>query len=306
MGSLRRSASNLPPALIAGACILLPLIFVAAFPGLLAPYSPDTIVGIPLSGPSAANLLGTDEIGRDILSRVIYGARSDVVVSFSAATIAFVVGSLIGILLGYRGGIAETTGMRVVDIFLAFPAIVLSLFLITIFGHGELLEIFAIAVVMTPSMARFARGTSVVLRNRAYIDASRILRARDRYVVRRHLFPNALRTLLVAGSVLGAGAVLIAASLSYLGLGPPAANAQLGQPSSTARSRTSSRLRSTVSCQASASPFWPTGICCSARGWASFRGGRGGTRPCSRHQSSAYDRDIRYRHEECRCVGGPP
>ncbi len=221
MGSLRRSASNLPPALIAGACILLPLIFVAAFPGLLAPYSPDTIVGIPLSAPSAANLLGTDEIGRDILSRVIYGARSDVVVSFSAATIAFVVGSLIGILLGYRGGIAETTGMRVVDIFLAFPAIVLSLFLITIFGHGELLEIFAIAVVMTPSMARFARGTSVVLRNRAYIDASRILRARDRYVVRRHLFPNALRTLLVAGSVLGAGAVLIAASLSYLGLGPP-------------------------------------------------------------------------------------
>jgi peptide/nickel transport system permease protein len=221
MGSLRRSVSNLPPALIGGACILLPLIFVAAFPGLLAPYSPDTIVGIPLSGPSAANLLGTDEIGRDILSRVIYGARSDVVVSLAAATIAFVVGSLIGVLLGYRGGIAETTGMRVVDIFLAFPAIVLSLFLITIFGHGEMLEIFAIAVVMTPSMARFARGTSVVLRNRAYIDASRILRARDRYVVRRHLFPNALRTLLVAGSVLGAGAVLIAASLSYLGLGPP-------------------------------------------------------------------------------------
>jgi peptide/nickel transport system permease protein len=218
---LRRSVAHLPGTLIGGVCILVPFIFVAAFPGLLAPYSPDQIVGAPLSSPSGSDLLGTDEIGRDILSRVIYGAQSDVVVSLSAALLAFVVGSLIGVLLGYRGGTAETVGMRIVDIFLAFPAIVLALFLITIFGHGELIEIVAIAVVMAPSMARFARGTSVILRNRAYIDASRILSAPDRYVVRRHLIPNALRTLLVAASVLGAGAVLIAASLSYLGLGPP-------------------------------------------------------------------------------------
>jgi peptide/nickel transport system permease protein len=194
-----------------------------AFPGLLAPDDPYTSVGAPLSGPSAAHWLGTDEIGRDIVSRVIYSAHSDVVISLSATVLAFVVGSLLGIFLGYRGGIVDTAGTRVVDVMLAFPAIVLALFLIAIFGHGELVEIIAIAAVMMPSMARFARGTSLLLRNRAYIESSEILHASHAYVIRRHLLPNAMRSLLVAASVLAASAVLISASLSYLGLGvaPP-------------------------------------------------------------------------------------
>jgi peptide/nickel transport system permease protein len=214
---------RLPKALIAAVFTLVPFALMATIPWLFAPYGPDTTVGIPLSGPSAGNWLGTDEIGRDVLTRVIYSAQSDVAISLAATVIAFVGGSLIGIFLGYRGGIIDTAGSRIVDVMLAFPAIVLALFLIAIFGHGELVEIVAIAAVMMPSMARFARGTSVLLRHRAYIESSEILRASRAYVIRRHLVPNALRSLLVAASVLGASAVLISAALSYLGLGvtPP-------------------------------------------------------------------------------------
>ena len=218
-----RALFQLPKTLIAAVIVLFPFVLMVAGPGLLAPYNPNTTVGIPLSAPSGAFLLGTDEIGRDILSRVIYSAQSDVTISLAATVMAFVVGSLIGIFLGYRGGFVDTAGARVVDVMLAFPALVLALFLIAIFGHGELVEIIAIAAVMMPSMARFARGTSLILRNRAYIESSQILRASPAYVIRRHLVPNALRSLLVAASVLGASAVLISAALSYLGLGvtPP-------------------------------------------------------------------------------------
>ncbi|HXW78823.1 MAG TPA: ABC transporter permease [Acidimicrobiales bacterium] len=214
---------RLPKALIGAIIVLLPFALMTIIPGVLAPYNPYSTVGTPLSGPSAANWFGTDEIGRDILSRVIYSAQSDVVISLAATAIAFVVGSLIGIFLGYRGGFVDTAGSRAIDVMLAFPAIVLALFLIAIFGHGEPVEIVAIAAVMMPSMARFARSTSLLLRHRAYIESSEILRASRAYVIRRHLLPNALRSLLVAASVLGASAVLIAAALSYLGLGvtPP-------------------------------------------------------------------------------------
>ena len=161
-----RAFFRLPKSLIAAIFVLFPFAFMAAFPSILAPYNPYSTIGIPLAGPSSSNWLGTDEIGRDILSRVIYSAQSDVVISLAATVIAFVVGSLVGISLGYQGGKIDTAGTRVVDIMLAFPAIVLALFLIAIFGHGELVEIIAIAGVMMPSMARFARGTTLLLRNR--------------------------------------------------------------------------------------------------------------------------------------------
>jgi peptide/nickel transport system permease protein len=159
-------------------------------------------------------------VGRDILSRVIYGARSDVVVSLSSAALAFAVGSWFGMTIGYFGGVVDTIGSRIIDVFLAFPAIILALFLIAVFGHSVLVEVVAIAVVMVPSQARLARGEAIRLRHRAYVEASVIMGAPGRHILMRHLLRNALRTLLVAASVLAASAVLIAASLSYLGLGP--------------------------------------------------------------------------------------
>jgi peptide/nickel transport system permease protein len=211
-----------PKLLIAGLILLLPFVVVAVAPGLFTSHSPSAIVDQPLLAPSGRHLFGTDEVGRDILARVLYAARSDVAISLASAAIAFTVGTVFGLLSGYLSGVADMISMRLVDVLLSFPTIILALFLITVFGRGELVEIFAIALVMAPSMARFSRGAGLVLRNRAYIESSRLSGARTFFILRRHLLPNALPTLLVAASVLASSAVIISASLSYLGLGTQA------------------------------------------------------------------------------------
>jgi ABC-type dipeptide/oligopeptide/nickel transport system permease subunit len=176
-----------------------------------------------LLGPSRDHLLGTDEIGRDLLSRCIYAARTDIFVSLSAAAVAFVVGTAIGLFSGYAGGRIDTLTMRIIDVLLSFPTIVLALFLITIFGRGQWVQILAIGLVMMPSTARFSRGEGLMLRGRGYVEASRISGGSRRHILVKHVLPNSLATLLVAASVLASSAVLISASLSYLGLGaqPP-------------------------------------------------------------------------------------
>jgi peptide/nickel transport system permease protein len=212
-----------PTPLLAGLAILAPFVVIAMFPSVFAPHDPLAIEAFPLEGPSARFPLGTDEIGRDLLSRSLYAARVDIVVSLSSALLAFGVGTCVGLFSGYVGRRIDIVVMRIVDVFLAFPTIVLALFLITIFGRGQWVQILAIALVMTPSTARFARGEGLVLRSRGYVEASRISGATRRHVLFRHILPNALPTLLVAASVLAASAVMISASLSYLGLGaqPP-------------------------------------------------------------------------------------
>ena len=144
-------------------------------------------------------------------------------VSLASAFIAFTLGTTIGLFSGYVGGKVDTVMMRVVDVLLSFPTIVLALFLIVVIGREQWVQVLAIALVMMPSMARFSRGTGLVLRNRGYVEAARLAGASRRHVLRHHVLPNSLPTLLVAASVLAASAVLISASLSYLGLGaqPP-------------------------------------------------------------------------------------
>ncbi len=212
-----------PKPLLFGLAILAPFIIVALMPGLFAPHDPLAIEAIPLQGPSRTYLLGTDEIGRDLLSRSLYAARIDIFVSLTAASLAFAVGTVIGLFSGYAGRRTDMVIMRIVDVFLAFPTIVLALFLIAIFGRGQWVQILAIGLVMMPSTARFARGEGIVLRSRGYVEASQISGASRFQILFRHILPNALPTLLVAASVLAASAVLISASLSYLGLGaqPP-------------------------------------------------------------------------------------
>lgn len=212
-----------PPPLLVGLAILLPFVVIAVFPGVFAPRDPFEIDALPLQGPSGTYLLGTDEVGRDLLSRSLYAARIDIFVSLSSALLAFAVGTVVGLFSGYVGRRVDVVVMRIVDVFLAFPTIVLALFLIAIFGRGQWVQILAIALVMTPSTARFARGEGLVLRSRGYVEASQVSGATRRHVLFRHILPNALPTLLVAASVLAASAVMISASLSYLGLGaqPP-------------------------------------------------------------------------------------
>jgi peptide/nickel transport system permease protein len=219
IGQMRRES----PTLLAGLVILGLFVIVAIFPGLFAPHDPRATASIPLSPPGGTNLLGTDEVGRDILSRVIYSARTDVPVSIAAGVLAAIGGAGFGLVSGYVGGIFDTAAMRIVDIGLAFPTVVLALFLIIVLGRGEGTEILAIALVMMPSMARFSRGAALALRPRAFVEASRTSGASVRHIVWRHILPNALSPLLVAASVLASAAVLLSASLSYLGLGtqPP-------------------------------------------------------------------------------------
>ena len=212
-----------PVPLRIGLLLLSPFLVFAAVPSFIAPQSPFAIVGVPFSSPSMKYVLGTDEVGRDLMSRVIYAARADIFVSVSAAFVAFALGASMGLLSGYIGGKIDTAAMRVVDVFLSFPTIILALFLVVIFGRAQWVQIMAIALVMAPSMARFSRGTGLVLRHRGYVEASKISGANTFHIVRKHILPNSMPTLLVAASVLSASAILIASSLSYLGLGaqPP-------------------------------------------------------------------------------------
>lgn len=209
-----------PVPLRAGILLLSPFIVFAAIPSFIAPQNPFAIMAVPFSSPSMKHFLGTDEVGRDLFSRVIFAARADIFVSISAAFVAFALGVFLGLFSGYVGGRVDTAVMRVVDVFLSFPTIILALFLVVIFGNAKLVQIMAIALVMAPSMARFSRGTGLVLRNRGYVEASKISGASTFHIIRKHLLPNAMPTLLVAASVLSASAILIASSLSYLGLGP--------------------------------------------------------------------------------------
>lgn len=210
-----------PGLLIGGLLTLLPFVVLAIIPGVFAPFAPNVSVDSPLLGPSGHHLLGTDEIGRDILSRVVYATRNDLVISLASTMLAFFGGSLLGLLTGYIGRWVDSATMRAVDVMLSFPTIVLALFLVAVLGRGEGVEILAIALVMVPSMARLARGTSLSLRSRKYVEASRISGGSNWHILRRQLLPNALPTLLVAASVLASSSVLIAASLSYLGVGLP-------------------------------------------------------------------------------------
>ena len=223
MKTLLAAVRRQPAPLLVGLAILTPFLLMSVFPSFFAPHDPLRIDSLPLLGPSRQHLLGTDEVGRDLLSRSIHAARTDIFVSLSAAAVAFVVGTAIGLFSGYAGGRTDTIMMRLVDVLLSFPTIVLALFLITIFGRGQWVQILAIGLVMMPSTARFSRGEGLVLRGRGYVEASRISGGSRRHILVKHVLPNSLATLLVAASVLASSAVLISASLSYLGLGaqPP-------------------------------------------------------------------------------------
>ena len=212
-----------PGPLIAGVLLLTPFLLFCIVPGLFAPHDPLRIEAIPLEGPRARTGWAPTRWVATCSAAASTRARNDVLVSLASAFIAFTLGTTIGLFSGYVGGKVDTVMMRVVDVLLSFPTIVLALFLIVVIGREQWVQVLAIALVMMPSMARFSRGTGLVLRNRGYVKAARLAGASRRQVLRHHVLPNSLPTLLVAASVLAASAVLISASLSYLGLGaqPP-------------------------------------------------------------------------------------
>lgn len=187
------------------------------------PYVPD--VASKLQSPSAAHLLGTDNFGRDILSRVLYGARISIWTGLIAVGISFVIGVPLGGIAAYYGGRTETIIMRLLDVLLSFPSLVLSMAIAASIGAGLSSAMIAVGIVGIPEFGRLMYGQTVSLREKEYVEAARSIGVKDRVILLRHILPNALAPLLVQAT-LGMGfAILTASSLSFLGLGvkPPTA-----------------------------------------------------------------------------------
>jgi peptide/nickel transport system permease protein len=200
------------------------VILCAVFAPILAPYDPLKIDPVViLKPPSRAHLLGTDELGRDVLSRIIYGARISILVSAVAVTIALVAGIAIGMMSGYFGGKIESVAMRCMDAFAAFPAILLALAILSVLGPGIRNAMIAIGVVYIPAFSRIMRGSVLSVKQTEYVQAARAAGAGSIYIMRRAIFPNCVSPLIVHASLAFASAIIIEAGLSFLGLGtqPP-------------------------------------------------------------------------------------
>jgi peptide/nickel transport system permease protein len=207
-----------------GAFMAAVMIVVAAAAPLLAPLSPSAqYADAVLKGPGVVerHMLGTDEFGRDILSRIIWGARVSLQVGLASVVFAFALGVPLGIYAGYRGSKAEVAIMRGTDMLMAFPTLLLALIIVTALGGSLINEIVAIGVALTPNFVRLARSLTLTIRETDYVMAARGIGAGQLRVMARHVFPNALYGLVVVATLYIATAIRTEAGLSFLGLGVP-------------------------------------------------------------------------------------
>lgn len=209
-----------------GLVLLILLILCAIFAPVLAPYDPyESNLPQALQAPSAAHLMGTDELGRDILSRILYGARISLIVGVEAVALALVCGVVLGALAGYYGGKTDTTIMGIMDIMLSFPDILLAIAFMTVMGRGVDKAVIAIGIVSIPQYARIVRGSVLSVKENVYVTAARAIGNSDFRLIFVHILPNVLAPIIVRGTIGVSIAILEAAALGFLGLGvePPTA-----------------------------------------------------------------------------------
>ncbi len=209
---------------LAGALILAVIVLVGILAPVLAPYDPLHIDYLQVAKPpSVAHLLGTDEVGRDILSRLLFGARVSIIVVVSSVTVAMVVGAALGLASGYVGGWIDEVLMRIVDGILSFPTLVLALLVIALIGPGIQNAILAMAIVYSPNFTRLVRSETLTLRNRDFVAAAVVAGGTHRQIVLQEILPNLMGNLLVYASLLASTALIVESALSFLGLGviPP-------------------------------------------------------------------------------------
>ncbi len=212
------------PVTLVSALVLAAVAVVAVFAQALAPYGiNDVDVPNALQAPSLTHWLGTDELGRDVLSRVLVAVQASMRIAVTSVALALVVGVAIGLLAGYRGGWLDTVLMRVVDVMFAFPVLLLALAVVAILGPGVTTTILAIGIVYTPIFARVGRASTLGVRTEPYVRMSQAMGTGDGYILRRHILPNISGPLIVQTSLSLAFAILSEAALSFLGLGiqPP-------------------------------------------------------------------------------------
>jgi peptide/nickel transport system permease protein len=208
------------------ACAFLALVCVAAaWPGLLAAQAPNAInPAYALQNPSAAHLLGTDQLGRDSFARLVYGARYSLSLGLASTALAGLAGAGWGLIAALGGKVADEVSMRLADIFLSFPSILLALLVVAVLGPGPGNVTVAIAVSLAPGFARVVRVQGLVVKNSEYVTAATVLGLRRRTVIARHIAPNVLSPLAVLVTMNVGASIIAGASLSFLGLGvqPPA------------------------------------------------------------------------------------
>lgn len=213
----------------AGLAILVPIVVLAFAAPVLPirdPLAPDILAS--LDGPSAAHPFGTDKLGREVLSRTLAGLRVSLIVGFSAAAIAMVVGMTIGTMAGFMGKTVDTVISSVVDVFLAFPSLLLAIGVVAVFGPGLPQVIAALAIADSPRAIRLQRSLALSLKSRTYIDAARMASAPTWWLLVRHVLPNTIAPMLVVASIYASNAILAEAALSFLGLGLVPPNPSLG------------------------------------------------------------------------------
>lgn len=222
--------------MLVGMAILLIFILIGGLAPLIAPYDPlEIIPGAAKKGPSSEYPLGTDNLGRDVLSRVVYGARISIAVGLIAVLIAMVGGAFLGMIAGFYGGWLDSLIMRFADIMLAFPGILLAIAIVAILGPGLTNAMIAVGIAAIPVYARTARGSILSVKTEDYIEAARAVGVPDRWLMVRHILPNIMAPIIVLSTVNVGTAILSAAGLSYLGLGAQPPTPEWGSMLSVAR-----------------------------------------------------------------------
>lgn len=211
---------------VAGLVILCLICFFAVFADVFFDYETMVIqqsAALRLSPPSLQHWLGTDEVGRDILARIVHGARVSLPVAFATIVIASAVGGILGAVAGYGSKMTDNLIMRFMDIFLAIPSILMSIALVSALGPGMGNLLLAISISNIPPFARIVRSSVLTIRNEEYIEAARAIGAHDGRIIFRHIIPNCMAPIIVQATLCIAGSILSIASLSFIGLGiqPP-------------------------------------------------------------------------------------
>lgn len=211
-----------------GGCIIASVMATALLAPLLAPHDPYHSSADMLDLPSAAHLFGTDDLGRDVASRVIYGARVSLAIGFGAALVAMAIGVPIGLVAGYFRGRLDVAIVALIDLFIALPGLVLALIITVMVGPSLRNLILILGFVMWPAIARLVRGQALAVREALFVEAARSVGGRQSWIIRRHVWPSILPVVAAQFAVSVSFAIFTSASLSFLGLGIPPPEADWG------------------------------------------------------------------------------
>jgi peptide/nickel transport system permease protein len=219
-----------------GLWMVLVFIVVAIFAPLIAPYDPiEQNMQIMLEKPSLKHPFGTDEFGRDLLSRIIYGAQISLAIGTVGVLIAVIFGVALGTIAGYFGGWIDNIIMRIMDIFMAFPSFLLALAIVSVLGPGMVNVMIAIGIFSIPNFSRIARSSVISIKNKEFIEATRAMGGTDTRIIIKHLIPNSISPIIVLSTMRIATAIITAAGLSFLGMGAQPPTPEWGAMLSTGR-----------------------------------------------------------------------